>query len=209
MTIERNHVYNMDCLIGMRQMQQQGIKADWCITDPPYGIGEKFKGGKTAKMQFNGCLAWDKKPSKEYFDIIQQVSNDQIIWGGNYFEHLPPCRGFIVWDKLVSENFSLAMCEYAYVSKDGLAKIYKCCSEKTDRIHETQKPLRLIEWCINNYTREGDLILDPFMGSFTTAVACHKLGRHYIGFEINPEYYKKGMARLAAAKAQVSIFDLI
>lgn len=75
------------------------------------------------------------------------------------------------------------------------------------RIHATQKPLKVIEFCINKFTKEGDLILDPFMGSFTTAVACHKTGRRYIGAELDKEYFDKGSKRLEQVKAQYSMFD--
>lgn len=79
---------------------------------------------------------------------------------------------------------------------------------KEKRVHPTQKPLPLIEWLLNKYTKEGDLILDPFMGSCTTAVACYKMNRHYIGFELDKEYYEIGMKRLEEIKNQISIFDL-
>lgn len=78
---------------------------------------------------------------------------------------------------------------------------------KEQRIHPTQKPLPVIEWILNKFTKEGNLIFDAFMGSFTTAVACHRLKRHYIGAEINEEYFQKGTERLNAVKAQISIFD--
>ena len=72
----------------------------------------------------------------------------------------------------------------------------------------TQKPLPLLEWLLNKYTKEGDLILDPFMGSGTTAVACYKLKRRYIGFELDEEYFNLANERIDAVKAQISIFDL-
>ncbi len=85
---------------------------DIAIVDPPYGIGDKFKGGKTGKMNFNEVVEkdWDKVPPMEYWNELFRVSKNQIIWGGNYFP-LPPTRCFIVWDKQISEDFSLAMAE--------------------------------------------------------------------------------------------------
>lgn len=111
-------------------------------------------------------------------------------------------------------NFS--DCEMAWCSK-GVARVFRYTykgmlqgdmKNKDDRFHPTQKPTQIISQLLNYYTKEGDLILDPFMGSFTTAVACHKLNRHYIGAELDKEYYRLGSERLAKETAQVSIFDL-
>jgi site-specific DNA-methyltransferase (adenine-specific) len=129
---------------------------DLAIVDPPYGIGNKFKGGKTGKMNFNEVVdkGWDiEPPNKDYFDELKRVSKNQIIWGGNYFlDNLNSSRCFIVWDKKVSEDFSLAMCELAWTSFDKLAKIYRMSVPKTGKkIHPTQKPIKLYEWLLMNY----------------------------------------------------------
>ena len=114
----------MDCMEGMKEIPDKYF--DLAIVDPPYGIGDKFKGGKTGKMNFNEVVnkAWDKKPDDEYFDELVRVSKNQIIWGGNYYK-LPPTRCFIVWDKRISEDFTLAMAELAWTSFDRLAKIFR------------------------------------------------------------------------------------
>ena len=111
--LELNKLYNMDCLDGMKQFPDKYF--DLAIVDPPYGIGDKFKGGKTGKMNFNEIVNkdWDKVPDNEYFDELFRVSKNQIIWGGNYF-NLPPTRCLIIWDKQISEDFSLAMLEMAW-----------------------------------------------------------------------------------------------
>ena len=121
----------------------------------------------------------------------------------------------MVWDK-VNGNTDFADCELAWCSLNKAVRIcryrwsgmlqgnMKC---KEQRIHPTQKPLPVIEWLLKRFTNEGELVLDAFMGSFTTAIACHKLKRHYLGSEINTEYFQKGMERLNAVKAQISIFD--
>lgn len=229
MEVEINKIYNMDCLDGMRLMKEQGIKTDWCITDPPYGIGEDGKKNwsrgntTTAKAKAAPTLFtpkdWDKKRiEKPYFDIMREVSKEQIIFGGNYYtDYLPPSSCWIVWDK-VNDGTDFADCEMAWSSYKGAVRLFRYMwngmlqgnmKNKEKRIHPTQKPLPLIEWILNKYTKEGDLILDPFIGSGTTAVACHKLKRHYIGFELDKEYFDLANERLDAVKAQISIFDLL
>ena len=98
---DRFSFYNGDCMDLLKQTPDKYY--DLCIVDPPYGIGDKFKGGKTGKMNFNEIVNkdWDKVPSPEYFEQLFRVSKNQIIWGGNYF-NVPPSRCFIVWDKLIS-----------------------------------------------------------------------------------------------------------
>ena len=125
---------------------------DLAIVDPPYGIGDKFKGGKSGKMQFNEVVdkGWDCVPSDEYFKELFRVSKNQIIWGGNYF-NLPPTRCFIVWDKQISDDFTLAMAELAWTSFDKLAKIFRYSVPKDGKIHPTQKPIKLYKWLLDKY----------------------------------------------------------
>jgi len=176
------------------------------IVDPPYGIGEKFKGGATGKMNFNEIVNkdWDKAPSKAYFDELFRVSKEQIIWGGNYF-NLPPARCLIVWDKKISEDFSLAMFEMAWTSFDKLAKIFRYSNPKGGKIHPTQKPVALYKWLLNNYAKKGDKILDTHVGSGSSLIACHDMGFDYIGFEIDKEYYEAACKRIAEEQAQLRL----
>lgn len=222
MKLETNKIYNMDCLDGMQLMLEQGIKADWCITDPPYGIGEDglknhSRSNLTEATKFTP-KQWDKQRiGKQFFDFIRNVSKDQIIFGGNYYtDYLPPSSCWIVWDKLNGKN-DFADCELAWNSYKGAVRIFRYqwqgmiqgnMKNKEKRFHPAQKPLPLLEWLLNKYTKEGDLILDPFIGSGTTAVACHKLNRRYIGFELDEEYFGIANERLDAVKSQISIFDL-
>lgn len=223
MKIETNVIYNMDCLQGMRLMKEQGIKVDWIITDPPYGIGEdgakNHSRGKLAQPTLYTPKEWDKKRiEKPYFDMMFDVSQNQIIFGGNYYtDFLPPSPCWIVWDKQNGEN-DFADCELAWCSIKKAVRIVRYrwagmlqgdMKNKETRIHPTQKPLPVLEWIIAKYTNEGDLILDPFMGSGTTAVACHKLQRRYIGFELDKEYFDLANKRLESEKAQLSIFDMV
>ena len=205
MDFELNKIYNEDCLEFMKRVPDKYF--DLVLTDPPYGIGEKFKGGDNSKMnKFNSIIekGWDIAPSKELFYEIFRVSKNQIIWGGNYFE-LPSTRGFIVWDKQISADFSLAMAEYAWTSFDALAKIYKISSDKVGRLHPTQKPVKVIEYCLNYAKIEKNhKVLDPFMGSGTTAVACKSLGIDFVGCELDHEYVAIANKRLE--QVQLSLF---
>ena len=184
---------------------------DLAIVDPPYGIGNKFKGGKTGKMNFNEVVdkGWDiEPPNKYYFNELKRVSKNQIIWGGNYFlDNLDSSRCFIVWDKKVSEDFSLAMCELAWTSFDKLAKIYRLSVPKTgNRIHPTQKPVKLYEWLLMNYAKEGFRILDTHLGSGSIAIACHNLGYDLTACELDKDYYNSAIKRIEQHKAQQRLF---
>lgn len=195
-------------------MKEQGIKAAWCITDPPYGININNSIGRRKgerKSDYKKAY-WDtERIGKEYFDLMFATAEKHIIFGGNYYtDFLPPSKSWVVWDKKISDELSFSQCELAWTDAEGMCKIvrYYPNTGTEKRIHATQKPCYVIEWIISRYTREGDLILDPFCGSFTTAVACHKLGRHYIGFELDRDNYELGQKRLETEKAQMSIFDL-
>lgn len=152
------------------------------------------------------CDKWDYAPEQEVFDDMFRVSKNQIIWGGNYF-NLPPTRCFNVWKKLtISEKFSMAMAEYCWTSFNKNAKVWEYAPQDPSRFHPTQKPLELIMKQIQEYTKEGDLILDCYSGSGTTAVACHKLNRRFICVELNPVYYNKSVKRLEEEKQQLYMF---
>lgn len=215
-----NVVYNCDCLELMKEMEKQGIIADWLIADPPYGIGVDGNIGGANYCKLNDYVKkdWDnQRLSKEYFDLMFKVSKNQIIFGANYYlDYLPPTRAFLCWDKREngkSDNF--ADCEYMWCNV-GQARIFRYLyrgmiqadmKNKDNRFHPTQKPTQLITQLINYYTKENDLIFDPFMGSFTTAVCCHKTGRRYLGAELDKEYFDKGSERLNKLKSQISFFD--
>jgi site-specific DNA-methyltransferase (adenine-specific) len=206
--LELNKLYHMDCMEAMKQIPDKYFEL--AIVDPPYGIGNKFKGGNTGKMNFNEIVDknWDLVPNKEYFEELKRVSQNQIIWGGNYFD-LNPTRCFIIWDKLISEDFSLAMAELAWTSFDKLTKIVRLPTPKTDnKIHPTQKPIQLYEWVLNRYANQGDKILDTHVGSASSLIACYNLGFDYMGFELDEDYYKAACKRLEARKNQMDIFHM-
>lgn len=231
MIIEPNNCYNIDCEIGMKLMQEQGLKADWCITDPPYGIGYDKQANNVGGTQNGNSLA----PKREYaskgwdnvriggsiVDLMRECSNNQIIFGGNYYaDILPPTKSWVVWNKrsyALTDRNDFADCELAWCSK-GVARVFNYMyngmlqddmKNKDERFHPTQKPTQL--WCklLNYYTKENDLILDPFAGSQSLRIACHKLQRRYIGFEIDKEYYDKGCEWYNKVASQISMFDLL
>jgi site-specific DNA-methyltransferase (adenine-specific) len=177
---------------------------DLAIVDPPYGIGDKFKGGKTGKINFNEVVekGWDEVPTDEYFKELFRVSRNQIIWGGNYFP-LPPRRCFIVWDKQISEDFSLAMAELAWTSFDKLAKIYRMPTPKNGKIHPTQKPVALYTWLLQNYAKPNQKILDTHLGSGSIAIAVDQANKiegmnlTLTACELDKEYYSNAMQRIA------------
>lgn len=223
-----NVVYNCDCCDLMREMIKQGVKTDWCITDPPYGIGVGLLPYTSGVAMVGNALAkrrdyshtgdWDnQRISQEYFDMIFKISKEQIIFGGNYYtDILPVTKSWIVWDKRVDDKMrnDFADCELAYCSK-GVARVFHYLyngmlqgnmKNKDNRFHPTQKPVAL--WCqlLNYYTKESDLIFDPFAGSCSLAVACHKTGRKYLCCEKDKDYYEKGVEWLNAVKSQISMF---
>lgn len=117
-----------------------------------------------------------------------------------------------MWDKCIPQDFSMAMCEYAWTSFNANAKIFKCQpqgNKKNPRIHPCEKPIALYEWLLNNYAKQGDKILDTHLGSGTSRIAAHRMGFDFVGCEINEFYFRKQEERFANETAQVSIFDLL
>lgn len=189
---------------------------DLAIVDPPYGI-ERFKNVTNnpsskdvhAKRFQNMQTVNDTKPSQDYWDELFRVSKHQIVWGANNFT-LPESEYFLVWDKKQAmPNF--ARCELAYVSM-SLKKPAKICEysihkhNQTDKIHQTQKPVTLYEFCLMNYAKEGYKILDTHLGSGSIAIACHNLGFDLTACELDKEYYDKAMKRIQEHKQQIRMF---
>ncbi len=190
---------------GMKQFPDKYFEL--AIVDPPYGINvnQMNMGGRSTVKPTD--KKWDNKiPDKEYFDELFRVSKEQIIWGGNYFP-LRPSRCFVIWDKgEMMYGRSFAECEYAWVSIDKSARIYKLNPTQLDRIHPTQKPIKLYKWILKNYAKEGDKILDTHVGSASSLIACYQMNFDYIGFELDKEYFEKASKRIEQEKAQISLF---
>lgn len=197
--------YNMDCMDGMKEFPDKYF--DLAIVDPPYGI-DINKSGRLKKYN-NTRKRWDDNiPGESYFNELFRVSENQIIWGGNYF-YLPPTKCFLIWDKRQPENISFASCEFAWTSFDSVAKTFYMSPMNTDknRVHPTQKPIALYDWILSKYAKPGYKILDTHVGSASSLIACHKNGYKYVGFELDPYYYKLAKQRLEAEENQMNFFD--
>ncbi|MDP2414054.1 DNA methyltransferase [Daejeonella sp.] len=175
---------------------------DLAIVDPPYGILNKTKRGGDHKFNMDEYSQWDVKPNNEYFNELFRVSQNQIIWGGNYFGQLWPRseynKGFIIWDKNQPEslnNFSMA--EMAWSSLDRPSKIFRYSVRKNrNKIHPTQKPVELYEWLLKMYANQDDRILDTHLGSGTIAIACYKAGLGLTACEISETYYLNALEKI-------------
>jgi DNA modification methylase len=206
-------LYEGDCLDILPTLGN----VDAVVTDPPYGIGAD-KGHKGA-MSFNGSKPiemksyndnWDiSRPEKSVFDAILDISKVQIIWGGNYFaDYLPAMGKWLWWDKCQTMP-TYGDGELAWTSLVGtVPKKFtyannKLFADRVERFHPTQKPIQLMEWCVK-FT--DGIVLDPFMGSGTTGVACAKLGRKFIGIELEPKYFDIACERIQKAYDQPDMF---
>ena len=195
----RSDVYNMDCLDYMRGLPDKAFQL--AIADPPYGLDPSAsetwsdKSALKNRMWAKGKIgeSWDKAPDKEFFDELQRVCENVIIWGGNYFD-LPPTRRVIAWDKCQPwPNFS--QIELAWTSFNMPAKLYKFDNRTNDKIHPTQKPVDLYAWCLKTFAKEGDRIFDPMIGTQSSRIAAYKLGFDYVGCELDKEYFDMGCER--------------
>ena len=215
--LDLNKIYCMDCLDGMREIPDKSI--DLVITDPPYGnIITRKNGHGVLKDIVKRCGGepWDFKPSREYFDEMIRISKNQIIFGGNYFsDYLQASPCWIVWDKNRISAQSFSECELAWTSFNTAIKkievVWDGFRMESDtgvddtRVHPTQKPVKLFEWIIKNYAKEGDTICDPFFGSGSCLVACARMGHQFIGFEKEPTYFEKAQIRIKKAQEQGKI----
>ena len=200
---ELTKAYNIDCMEYMATLPDKAFQL--AIVDPPYGIGISSNPVRQKHNKKN----WDDEiPRKEYFDELFRVSSNQIVWGGNYFiSYLHNTQNFIIWDKKQPFNFSLAMCELAWCSKQMPAKIFRYSVLKEQgKIHPTQKPVALYEWLLMNYAKEGDRILDTHLGSGSSRIAAHKLGFEFVGCELDKDYFEAQEKRFRIETMQQSLF---
>lgn len=221
---EWNSFINADCMKYLKEFPDNYF--DLAIVDPPYGgvtqggyMSNKMGGGVAKNRNDYHLGVWQYgRPSDDYFKELLRVSKNQIIWGGNYYASLlPDSQGWIVWDKEKPEGVSFADAELAWTSFDVATRIFKFAwngmlqgdmKNKEAKIHPTQKPVRLYEWCLSRYAKDGDTILDTHVGSGSSLIACHETDHKYIGFEIDPVYYEKAKQRIDEASSQVNIFQL-
>ncbi len=219
-----SEVYNMDCLLGMREYPDNYF--DLAIVDPPYGIGYSTRAGKQSGLKCGKAATakrvytekdWDNSaPNLEYFVELMRVSKSQIIWGANHFiDKIPygsPC--WIVWDKDNGTN-KFVDCELAWTSfKTPVRKfkwtwngmIQQNMKNKEERIHPTQKPVKLYEWILMNYANTEDKILDTHLGSGSSRIAAHNLGFDFVAFELDEEYYNLQDKRFNEVTSQQVLF---
>ena len=210
-------IYNADCLDVMREIGDKEI--DLVLTDPPYGInyGAQLKGkgngiGGADKYGWKdyGFPDWDlAPPDSNIYDELKIISKNQIIWGGNYFSnYLAPSQCWFIWDK-GQRDFSLADGEMAWSSFDKAMRIFTYARSRAlqdGKIHPTQKPVALMNWCLTNNSKENDLIFDGFLGSGTTAISCIRTKRRLIGCELDPIYFEKLCERIETELRQGVLF---
>ena len=203
-----NKVYLMDCMEGMK-----GTPDNWydlAVVDPPYGIGVNMNMGRRKGMGTKHTNKnWDNTaPLVEYFTELFRVSQNQIIWGGNYFD-LPPSRCFIIWDKKTPEDLSFAMCEFAWTSFDKVAKIFRkpIQTDNNNRIHPTQKPIPLYDWIFQNYATKGMKILDTHAGSMSSVISAMKNEMQITAYEIDSDYFNAGKKRIETYLQQGNMFQ--
>jgi len=208
-------LHNIDCMEYLATCEDNAF--DLAIVDPPYGIDitnqSQGKGGGLAKKIDYAKKDWDKNaPTEEYFNQLERVSKNQIIWGANHFRaRNSSC--WIVWDK-VNGASDFADAELAYTTFTSAVRIFRFkwagmlqgdMKNKEYRIHPTQKPVKLYEWLLMNYANEGDRILDTHLGSGSIAIACHNLGFDLVGCELDTDYFNAAQKRLKQHQSQMRI----
>lgn len=209
------NLYLADCMVFMKDKPDNYYELAIC--DPPYGETCRLTGGKSKKDGYADYWdkitdkdSWNVAPEKEYFNEIFRVSKNQIIWGANHYpQFLNPSSGWVLWDKGQRE-FSFSDGELAYTSfikKLKIVTIHRAELHKEYRIHPTQKPVKLYEWLLMNYAKEGDKILDTHLGSGSIAIACHNLGFSLDGCELDKEYYEDALKRFKTHKSQLRLYQ--
>ncbi len=202
-------LYQGDCL----QIMQGLGEVDAVVTDPPYGIGEAAGKNRSrcnlAVARDYGDAPWDDQTCPEGVDLARSISRRQIVFGGNYYD-LPPTSCWLIWDKLNTGDF--ADCEMAWTNLPTTVRRLRYlwngmlrANGEEKHGHPTQKPLGVMKWCLG-FLPDAQTILDPFMGSGTTGVACAKLGRKFIGIEREPRYFDIACKRIEQAYAQPDLF---
>ena len=201
------NLYNKDCMEALKEFKDNQF--DLAIVDPPYGIDVKTR-------VFDDGKKWDSNiPPKEYFEELFRVSVNQIIWGANYFlDYLGATSCYLIWDKKMTDKHLMSMSELAWTSFKSKNLIFRqppvgdrgFYNIDGKRIHPTQKSIKLYEFLLINYSKEGDKILDTHLGSGSIAIACHNLGFDLEGFELDKEYFEAASKRLKQHQQQLKMF---
>jgi site-specific DNA-methyltransferase (adenine-specific) len=196
---------------------------DLAIVDSPYGIGEngdrnKSRGKLAIAKDYKSFAGGDiEPPNKDYFIELKRISKNQIIWGANHFASNlpnPSSSCWIVWDKVTGSS-DFADCELAYTSFKTAVRQFTFqwsgmlqgdMKNKENRIHPTQKPVKLYEWLLSNYAKQGDKILDTHLGSGSHAIACNNLGFELVGCELDTDYFNAACERIKREAQQERLF---
>lgn len=187
---------------------------DAVVTDPPYGIDvgkNKYKSVMAAQRDY-GVNDWDEQPiTKKIVDLMRNISDWQIIFGGNYFE-LPPTKCWLIWDKENGAN-TFADAEMAWTNLNKAVRLKRYmwhgmlrANNEPRGDHPTQKPVGIMEWVISHLPQDVNTIIDPYMGSGTTGVACMNMKKQFIGIEREQKYFDIACKRLEDAQRQICLF---
>ena len=201
--VREEHIGDCRLILGdcLEVMPTLG-KVDAILTDPPYGIGIT-KSNRLATSRGLGGKSWDDEAADLGWLVPDGIP--AIVWGGNYFD-LPPTRAPLVWDKN-NAGRDFADFEMAWTNLDMVARriAFRPMNMDGGKLHPTQKPIKVMKWCLG-FLPDAETILDPFLGSGTTLVACAKLGRKGIGIEIDPDYFEIACKRVEEAYRQPDLF---
>jgi DNA modification methylase len=198
-------LYEGDCLQVMPTLGA----VDAVVTDPPYGLGDWNNRGSNAGGPFDSSITqdWDKPVSADVLSPLFDASRYQIIWGSNYIGNLPRTKQMLVWNKGI-RGMHFNDCEIAWCSQwREASRVFDLSPSGQIKQHPTQKPLSLMKWCVRLLPADAVTILDPFMGSGTTGVACVNLGRKFIGIECDAKYFDIACKRIEEAYKQPRLFD--
>ena len=211
-------IHHIDCMDYLATCEDNAFEL--AIVDPPYGIGEcgstnHTRGKIATSKKYKPFAGRDQSaPNEEYFTELERVSKHQILWGANHYR-ARESSAWLVWDKLNGAT-DFADAELAYTSFKTAVRVFRFrwqgmlqgdMKDKEERIHPTQKPVKLYEWLLMNYAKEGDRILDTHLGSGSIALACHNLGYDLVGCELDPDYYKAACKRLREHRQQLRLYS--
>lgn len=210
--LEMNHIYNMDCMDGMREFPDGYF--DLAIVDPPYGIERAFSATSRIQKYGQTKTANDNKPDRNYFKELFRVSSNQIIWGYNHLsDMLPTTKEFIFWYKhqpvVTYSDGELAWTSFKKTAKCFDYPYFGGINSDENRCHPMQKPVALYTWLLKKYAKPGYKILDTHVGSASSLIACYNMGFDFCGFEIDPDYYAAASQRLDAVRSQIRLDDII
>ena len=219
MKTEQFEISNEDNMLLMSRYEDNHF--DLAIVDPPYGLGidgqKGIKKGKKSDRKQHNFKGWDNEtPNQLYFNELKRVSENQIIWGGNYFVAylFEGHKGWIVWDK-GQHGLTMSDCELAYSSFDVPTRVWiknRVVLQKQHTIHPTEKPIKLYEWLFKNYAKENDKILDTHLGSGSIAIALDRVNKldkmnlHLTACELDKDYFESATDRIEKQTRQQTLF---